>query len=159
MGMLRSEAAGLGDGSLTSRPGQSIWKGLLHVHGHRKDIAFPCVAVRYPKPSRPSVVDAGGWPQHLHCDSTKLKRVVNVFQYMNKPGGQWYVRFAAIDGNGAECQHLKLVQLVKVMIHRQLAFEIHCGTTGMLYLWGIQMPPHGYSLFGVFRPSAPSTLA
>lgn len=139
-----------------SGPGAHIWQGNLHLRGHHTDMVVPCVALSHPTPHRPAITDAIGWPSQMHCDLAKLQQCANVFGYMNDPTSQWYVRFAPIDENGAECQPPEFAQLVKVMADHQVAFELHCDSApssqGMLYLWGMQMSPHGYSLLGVFRP-------
>eukprot|EP00171_Calliarthron_tuberculosum_P016635 IDg16635t1 len=93
--------------------GQRIWRGNLHVKGHRNDMVVPCVAVRYLTPSRPSVQDANGWPSHIHCDSSKVKQCSSVYQYINEASSQWYVRFAPVNEQGSETQDQTLVQLVK----------------------------------------------
>lgn len=143
--------AATGDGTTPS--GQRIWQGSVHISGHRNRLVVPCVAVRYETPDRPPVHDSVGWPQEMKCDASKLKQVASVFQYINAPESQWYVRFAPVDAEtGIESSHAKLVQLLKVMVQRHLAFEIECDNIGSLYLWGMDMPPYGYSLLGVFRP-------
>ncbi len=136
--------------------GDRIWRGSLYVRGHRNEMTVPCVAMRYQTPTRPPVHGTQGWPARIHCDSSKLKQCSKVFKYINEPASQWYVRFAAVDEEGKEVSDPKLVQLVKVMVNRQLAFEIDCeectNGRGTLFLWGMPMPPHGVSLLGVFRP-------
>lgn len=136
--------------------GQRIWQGCLFVRGHRNDMVVPCVALRHPTTGRPAVVDASGWPGQIHCISDKLKQCSSVFNFINEPTAQWYVRFAPVDPDGLKISNPKLVQLVKVMIARQLVFEIDIqgmNQRGTLYLWGIPMPLRGHSLLGVYKPS------
>ena len=143
--------------------GHRIWQGHLRVRGHRNHMLVSCVAERYSIPDRQCVRDASGWPSTLSCDSSKLKQWADVTPCMNEPRSQWYVRLAPVDGNGAESLDAKLVQSVKVLVERQLAFEISCeeasGTRGTLYLWGMVLPCHGYSLLAVFRPSVIPSLS
>ena len=136
--------------------GQRIWQGSLHVRGHRNEMVLPCVGVRYQVPMRRKIKDAKSWPQHLELDSSKLKGYASTSQSMHEHDSEWYVRFIPVDDTGAEVDDPKLFQLVQVMVQREISFEIDCnkssGTLGTLYICGMKMPPHGFSLIGVFRP-------
>lgn len=154
-----AEREGMGLGGRAQDRGQRVWKGNLHVRGHRNDMMVPCVAIQYNLSGKPPIRDTSGWPAQLQCDSSKLTNSTQVLEDMSAPNSQWYVRFAPIDANGVEREESKLIQLVVVMVERKLAFEIKCnegmGTPGTLYLWGMQIPPHGHSMLGVFRPDIP----
>lgn len=135
--------------------GRRIWEGVVQVRGHVNDMMVPCAAVQYVVDERTQqMIDASGWPFLLQCDSSALRSGALLVEQMNT--AQWYVRFAAVDANGCERQEPRLVELVKVLVERKLVFEIRCaglgGTPGMLYLWGLHIPPHGLSFLGVFRP-------
>lgn len=138
------------DGSL------QVWRGELHVRGLRNNMIVPCVALRHVVEDRAKVSDSHRWPSRITCDSSRLKTIESVFEYLSDAATQWYVRFAAIDQHGAEIQEPKLVQLVRVMIQRQLVFEVRCddgeSEHRILYLWGMATQGNGYSLLGVYRP-------
>jgi len=142
-----------GDGGAGS--GQRIWQGRLHVRGNRNDMVVPCVAIALNSKGRTQMVDAVGWPTELYCESSILKPTTTIWPRLDEPASQWYARLAPVEENGAEMNYPKLVELVKVMIQRQLAFELECnegGAPGTLYLWGMDLIGVGYSLLAVFRP-------
>lgn len=135
--------------------GRRIWQGFVQVRGHVNDMMIPCAAVQYVTDERGhELIDASGWPFLLQCDAESLRSGAQLVEEMNC--AQWYVRFAAVDGNGCEREEPRLVGLVKVLVERHLVFEIRCaglgGTAGWLYLWGLHVAPHGLSFLGVFRP-------
>lgn len=130
--------------------GQCIWRGNLHVRGHRNNMILPCVARRYSTPGKLPIYDATGWPTSILCDSTKIIQCENVFQYVNEPASLWYARFLPLDEDGNEVHdHHQLHALVRVIVESRLAFEIDCNEGafghGTLYLWG--MPGQGLVRF------------
>jgi len=139
--------------------GDRVWQGNLNISDQRyNSIAVPCVAIRYTTATRTPMEahDFTGWPTNINCHSTKMKPSARVFPFMNETTTHWYVRFASIDDNRNETSNPELKKLVKVMVQRQLAFEIECiegCIRGKLYLWGMVMHNQEYSLLGVFRPS------
>eukprot|EP00180_Rhodochaete_pulchella_P000225 Plantae.Rhodophyta-Rhodochaete_pulchella.ctg1159.p2 GENE.Plantae.Rhodophyta-Rhodochaete_pulchella.ctg1159~~Plantae.Rhodophyta-Rhodochaete_pulchella.ctg1159.p2 ORF type:complete len:108 (-),score=13.26 Plantae.Rhodophyta-Rhodochaete_pulchella.ctg1159:901-1224(-) len=91
-----------------------------------------------------------------------LKESDVVRPYLNDTTAQWYVRFSPIDElTGQEIISTKLVELVKVMVDRKLAFQVECNADpenpGTLYLWGFNIQSVGYSLLGVYKPSSDDT--
>lgn len=137
-------------------PFKKIWSGELHVRGHKNDMVVPCVAFAHVIDTRKPLLDGSNWPSRLQCDSSKLKTYCTVWPCLNDKSSHWYVRFAPVDAAGNDIPEPKLVDLVKVMVLRRLAFEIDCDVeprrAGTLYLWGMDLPGCGHSLLGVFRP-------
>jgi len=140
----------------TPGPLKKVWAGELHVRGQKNDMVVPLVAFAHIIDTRKPLLDGSNWPSRLQCDSTKLKTYCAVWPCLNDKASHWYVRFAPVDSSGNDVPEPKLVDLVKVMVLRRLAFEIHCDVeprrSGTLYLWGMDLPGCGHSLLGVFRP-------
>lgn len=69
-----------------------------------------------------------------------------------------YVRFVEVDERRRVRTDGKLVEVARVSMERELAYEVRCevgqkeGRTGMLYVRGMDVPGHGLSLVGLFRP-------
>ncbi len=69
---------------------------------------------------------------------------------------QWFVAFSVIDETGMEVVDDRFVQLVRVLVEQQLAFEIECETHGTLYLWGVNNIQHGVRFPCVFATTSPA---
>lgn len=133
--------------------GRRVWEGLLHVRGNRLDMKLSCMAVQ---DGGGVLVDGSGWPERIVCDADALRVDESLVDEMN--AAQWYVRFVVVDGRESAQAGGKLVTLVRGLEERGLVFEVRCeggvegGTSGVLYIWGLNIPPHGFSLVGVFKP-------
>lgn len=133
--------------------GKCVWQGVVHVKGNRLDMQLSCMAVQ---DESGVLVDASGWPGKIVCDADALRVDESLVDEMNT--AQWYVRFVVVDERGRAQADDKLVTLVRGLEERGLVFEVRCeggedgGTSGVLYVWGLNIPPHGSSLLGVFKP-------
>lgn len=132
-----------------------VWEGVLLVQGHRSNMNVTCVAKQ---DEDAAFVDASGWPARLVCDAANLSKDQALVEEMNS--AQWYVRFVRVNDNGREEDDSRLSTLVGIMERKRLVFKIRCegdgkgGTKGALYIWGLNIPPHGRSMVGVFKPDA-----
>eukprot|EP00181_Compsopogon_caeruleus_P005679 CAMPEP_0184678926 /NCGR_PEP_ID=MMETSP0312-20130426/1749_1 /TAXON_ID=31354 /ORGANISM="Compsopogon coeruleus, Strain SAG 36.94" /LENGTH=1373 /DNA_ID=CAMNT_0027128039 /DNA_START=437 /DNA_END=4558 /DNA_ORIENTATION=+ len=139
-------------------PGRAsrIWQGSIHLQGQNSDLRVPCVAITHSARERANLRSAVGWPSQLHCTRARLKSSVEVWPHLDDPSAQWYVRFCPVDANGNETSSPRLMELVKGMVERKLAFELDCDEDpmhpGKLYLWGFNVNGMGMSLLGVYRP-------
>lgn len=146
-----------GSGPVPARPSNRIWEGSIRVHSPKQDLIVPCVAITHSARDRANLRSAVGWPAELQCTRSRLKSSTEVWPFLNDPNAQWYVRFSPVDPQtGTETVSQRLMDLVRGMVERKLAFELDCvedrDNPGKLYLWGFNVQGMGYSLLGVYRP-------
>eukprot|EP00177_Eucheuma_denticulatum_P000257 GFKZ01000437.1.p1 GENE.GFKZ01000437.1~~GFKZ01000437.1.p1 ORF type:complete len:424 (-),score=60.50 GFKZ01000437.1:1123-2289(-) len=140
---------------LTHGEDRRVWAGILHVRGQIADVRLKCAAVQYSVRSDVELVDGSGWCEELVFRKEVEKCGKDVVEEMN--GAQWYVRFVEVDESGREKKQMYLSHLAGLLEERDKVYAIECdkpgGTQGLLYMWGLRLPPYGLSLLGVFAPS------